>query len=109
MASATTKHHLARRSFLTAAVAGAAPFPDAAQWQRDWSGQNPARYPDPDVVVLDKSFAKYKIGNTPIQRLHTGTLWAEGCAWNAVGRYLLWSDIPNDRQFRWIEEDGRVT
>src|SRR4030095_6677291 len=36
-------------------------------------------------------------------------LWAEGCAWNAVGRYLLWSDIPNDRQLRWIEDDGRVT
>jgi len=67
------------------------------------------RYPDPDVVVLDKSFAKYKIGNTPIQRLHTGSLWAEGCAWNGQGRYLVWSDIPNDRQLRWLEEDGHVS
>ena len=31
-----------------------------------------------------------------IRRLHTGTLWAEGPAWNGVGRYLVWSDIPND-------------
>jgi len=34
--------------------------------------------PDPDLIVLDKRFNKYKIGNTPIQRLYTGALWAEG-------------------------------
>jgi gluconolactonase len=99
------KTYLDRRSFLAAAALA----PAAALAQRDWSGQNPVRYPDPDVVVLDKSFAKYKIGNTPIQRLHTGSLWAEGCAWNGQGRYLVWSDIPNDRQLRWLEEDGHVS
>jgi gluconolactonase len=67
----------------------------------------PVRYPDPDIVVLDKRF-KYKLGNTPIQRLHTGTLWAEGPAWSGVGRYLLWSDIPNDENLRWLEEDNHV-
>lgn len=76
---------------------------------RDWTGQRPVRYPDPDIVVLDKRFEKYKLGNTPIQRLHTGTLWAEGPAWNGVGRYLLWSDIPNNIQLRWLEEDGHVS
>lgn len=81
----------------------------AAAAERDWTGNRPVRYPDPDIVVLDKRFAKYKIGNTTIQRLHTGTLWAEGPAWNGVGRYLVWSDIPRDVQFRWIEDDGRVT
>ena len=59
--------------------------------------------------MLDKRFAKYKIGNTPIQRLHTGMLWAEGPAWNGVGRYLVWSDIPNNVQMRWLEEDGHVS
>jgi len=49
------------------------------------------------------------IGNTSIKRLHTGTSWAEGPAWNGVGRYLVWSDIPNNVQLRWIEEDGRIT
>jgi gluconolactonase len=68
----------------------------------------PTRYPEPDVVVLDPRF-KYKLGNTPIMRLYRGTLWAEGPAWNAVGRYLLWSDIPNNEQLRWIEEDGHVS
>ena len=37
------------------------------------------------------------------------TLWAEGPAWNGVGRYLVWSDIPNNVQLRWIEDDGHVT
>ncbi len=76
---------------------------------RSWSGDQLVRYPDPDVVALDNRFRRYVVGNTVIQRLFTGTLWAEGVAWSGVGRYLVWSDIPNNRQMRWIEEDGRVT
>jgi gluconolactonase len=98
---------LTRRSFLTTAAATAATSALAA---RDYGpGAAPVRYPDPDIVVLDKRFAKYKIGNTPIQRLHTGTLWAEGPAWSGMGRYLLWSDIPNDRQLRILDENGHVS
>ena len=91
---------LDRRSFVLAAV---------AQTSRDWSGKNPVRYPDPDVIVVDKRFTKYKVGNTPIQRLYTGALWAEGPAWSGTGRYLVWSDIPNNRQMRWMEEDGHIS
>ena len=69
----------------------------------------PVRYPDPDVIVLDKRFAKIKIGNSPITRLHTGMLWAEGPAWNGVGKYLVMSDIPNDVQLRWLNDDGHVS
>jgi gluconolactonase len=69
----------------------------------------PVRYPDPDMVALDARFAKIKIGNSPIKRLHTGMLWAEGPAWNGVGKYLVWSDIPNDIQLRWLEDDGHVS
>jgi gluconolactonase len=97
-----------RRHFLAAVGAAFSAVVASAQ-QRDWSGNNPVRYPDPDIVVLDPRFAKYKIGNTPIQRLHTGTLWAEGTAWCGAGRFLVWSDIPNDRQLRWLEEDGHVS
>jgi gluconolactonase len=97
-----------RRSFFAAAL-GAGAAAAHAQVARDWSGRNPTRYPDPDIVSLDKRFDRYKLGNTPIQRLHTGTLWAEGPAWNGVGRYLVWSDIPNDRQMRWVEDDGHVS
>ena len=52
---------------------------------------------------------RVKLGNTPIQRLAPATLWAEGPAWNGVGRYLVWSDIPNDVQLRWLEDDGHVS
>jgi gluconolactonase len=102
-----------RRSFLrnaATAVAGAALLPRVSPAaDRDWSGQQPVRYPDADVVVLDERFGKYKVWNTPLQRLCTGMLWAEGPAWNAVGRCLVWSDIPNNRQMRWLEEDGHVS
>src|SRR2546423_1562559 len=92
-----------RRCFLGAAAAGIATAAD-----RDWSGHTPARYPDPDIVVVEKRFSKYKIGNTPIQRLYTGLLWAEGPAWSNQGHYLVLRDIPNNRQMRWLEEGGRV-
>jgi gluconolactonase len=95
-----------RRTFITQAIASAAASTLATA--RDWSGRQPVRYPDPDIVVLEDAFKAYKLGNTSIQRLHTGTLWAEGPAWNSVGRYLLWSDIPNDVQLRRHEEDGHV-
>jgi gluconolactonase len=103
------KSEMNRRSFLTTAAAGAALAPMAAKAERDWSGKNPMRYPDPDIIVLDKRFAKYKVGNTAIERIYTGLLWAEGPAWSAEGKYLVWSDIPNNRQMRWIEEDGHIS
>ena len=61
------------------------------------------------MISLDPRFDKYKIGNAVVEKLSTGTRWAEGPAWNGVGRYLLWSDIPNNRQMRWLEEDGHVS
>jgi gluconolactonase len=103
--------NVSRRSFIKtgATLTGAllAESGDAAQ--RDWSGREPMRYPDPDIVVVDPRFAKYKIGNTPLQRLWTGALWVEGCAWHTGGQYLVWSDIPNHRQMRRLEEDGHVS
>ncbi len=98
---------MTRRGLITSL---AAPLVAAAQTPgRDYSGQRPTRYPEPDVVVLDPRFAKIKVGNTTIQRHATGFLWAEGPAWHGGGRYLVWSDIPNDKQFRWLEDDGHVS
>ena len=96
-----------RRSFLTAAAA--VPAVLAQTQQRDWSGRQPIRYTDPDVVTFDKRFAKYVIGNAMIERLWTGARWAEGPAWSGNGHFLLFSDIPNNRQMRWIEDDGHVS
>ena len=67
----------------------------------------PVRYPDPAVQILDESFAKYRIFNAAVERLATGFRWAEGPVWFGDGRYVLWSDIPNDRIMRWDEETGR--
>ena len=64
---------------------------------------------DPDVIAADPIFNSLAQPNAPIQRLWTGALWSEGPAWNAQGRYLVWSDIPNNRQLRWLEDDGRVS
>ncbi|MCA9143952.1 MAG: SMP-30/gluconolactonase/LRE family protein [Planctomycetaceae bacterium] len=99
---------LGRRSFLAVAATATA----STVLGRDYgSDAAPVRYPEPDVVVLDERFAKYKLGNSPIQRLYHSKemLWAEGTAWNGVGRYLVWSDIPNNVQMRWLEEDGHVS
>ncbi len=97
-----------RRSFLAAAAAVTATA--AGAFARDYGkSAPPARYPDPDIVVLDKRFAKIKIGNSAIERLYTGLRWAEGPAWCGQGRYLVLSDIPNDVQMRWLNEDGHVS
>jgi gluconolactonase len=115
MDASSNRSSVSRRNFLstgmTAAAAGLAALSRASAKSQDLFSSQPTRYPDPRIVVLDKKFAKYKIGNTVVQRLYYDPtmLWAEGCAWNAVGKYLLWSDIPNDRQLRWIEDDQRVT
>jgi gluconolactonase len=106
--TSTTSTKIGRRAFIAGVAATAAVT--ASGQQRDYRRDGPpVRYPDPDILVLDKRFAQYKIGNTPIRRLHAGMLWAEGPAWNAVGRYLVWSDIPNNVQHRWLDEDGHVS
>ena len=98
-----------RRSLLTGAAALAVSSPALAQQDRYSPGAAVVRYPDPDIIALDKRYEALKIGNTPIQRLHTGSLWAEGCAWNGTGRYLVWSDIPNSVHRRWLWEDGHTS
>jgi gluconolactonase len=77
---------------------------------RDFSprGAPTTYFTDPDVLTVQPAFNALRQPNAPIQRLWTGSLWAEGPAWNSQGRYLVWSDIPNNRQLRWIEDDGRV-
>jgi gluconolactonase len=100
---------LGRRTFIGGTITSALAITALGQ-KRDYSqGGAPVRYPDQDVIVLDPRFAKYKLGNASIQRHYTGMAWAEGPAWNGVGRYLVWSDIPNDVQHRFLAEDNHVS
>jgi gluconolactonase len=67
------------------------------------------RYPDPAIEILDDRFERYRIFSAAVERLYSGCRWAEGPVWFGDGRYLLWSDIPNDRVLRWEEDTGRVS
>ena len=67
------------------------------------------RYPDPSVEVLDDRFAPYRLFHAAVERIATGFRWAEGPVWVGDGRYLLWSDIPNNRIMRWLEETGETS
>jgi gluconolactonase len=116
---------LGRRNFLTAAAgAGASlalastagaqevmhrasrdqgPFPrglPSAEW---------VRYPEPNVRALDARFEKYMVGNTYVERLWTGALWAEGPVWFGDVGLLVFSDIPNNRLLKYDEQSGEVS
>jgi gluconolactonase len=59
--------------------------------------------------VFDPRFKPLVNGTAKLERLYTGCRWAEGPAWFGAGRYLLWSDIPNNRIMRWDGTDGSVS
>jgi gluconolactonase len=59
--------------------------------------------------LIDPRFKALAFPNVHVEKLYTGCRWAEGPAWFAAGRYLVWSDIPNDRMLRWDETDGSVS
>jgi gluconolactonase len=116
---------LSRRSLIKAMGAGAVVAGSGAAWaqtpaQPPSTVTNPPRdfgpggapttyFTDPDVLTIDPVFNGLRQPNAAIKRLWTGALWSEGPAWSSVGRYLVWSDIPNNRQLRWLEDDGGVS
>jgi len=73
-----------------------------------WDTNSPIRYPDPDVLVLDKRFEHIKLGHAGIERIATGFRFTEGPAYFGGGRYLVFTDIPNDALIRWDEVSGAV-
>ena len=125
------RHELTRRGLVKAAGIGAvamtpaialaqAPAPTPGPAAPATTITNPPRdfgpggapttyFRDPDMITVDPAFNGITQPNAAITRLWTGALWSEGPAWSSVGRYLLWSDIPNNRQLRWLEDDGRVS
>jgi gluconolactonase len=117
-------HHPSRRVF----IAGAAALAPAIAWGQEAKPQlgapptvisNPPRlwgpggppniYPDPDILVIDPSFAPLRVGLAAIHRLGTGFDWAEGPAWSGEGRYVVFSDVKGNTQYRYIWESGQIT
>lgn len=95
-----------RRAFLAAGSALSAlalTSRTGAEWQPS------ERYPDPLVRVLDPSFAKYRLSLAKVEKIASGLRWSEGPVWFGDGRYLLWSDIPNNRLMKWEEATGAVS
>jgi gluconolactonase len=90
-----------RRALLAAGVSLAA-TPALAEWA-------PAqRLPDPAVRSLDPSFDRYRLTLASVERLYTGSRWAEGPVWLGDQRCVIWSDAPNNRMLRWSEVTGQV-
>ena len=58
--------------------------------------------------ILGERFRACIDESAQVQKLWEGSVWAEGPAWFAAGRYLVWSDIPNDRMLRFDETTGSV-
>ena len=67
------------------------------------------RYPDPSVEVLDDAFLALRLYSASVEQLFTGCRWAEGPVWFGDGRYLLFSDIPNNRILRWDDTSGATS
>jgi gluconolactonase len=61
------------------------------------------------AVTLDERFRRLAVGNARLEKLAEGCRWAEGPAYFPAGRYLVWSDVPNDRMMRYDETSSAVS
>ncbi|MGA6958005.1 MAG: SMP-30/gluconolactonase/LRE family protein, partial [Candidatus Acidiferrales bacterium] len=99
-----------RRTFMNVTAGAATAFAlNPLALAQEQARKTPVLYPDPAVEIIDPRFAKYKVGNAAVERLYTGARWAEGPVWFGDGRFLLFSDIPNNRMLRWLEDTGEVS
>jgi gluconolactonase len=74
------------------------------------------RYPDPHVESLAKPKGAFGASGFPafagtmaVERIATGFRWAEGPVYFPAGRYVLFSDIPNNRIMRLSEDDNHLS
>ncbi len=98
-----------RRDFLKSSVAATAVISVPSSFGLAEQEREIVRYPDPWIEMIDPRFERMIVFNAAVERLYTGARWAEGPVWFGDGRFLLWSDIPNNRILRWTEETGQVS
>jgi gluconolactonase len=80
--------------------------PGATAWDTD---RTIVRFPHPAIEIVDERFRPLVVEHEVVDRLWTGGRWLEGPVWFGDGRYLLFSDMPNDRMMCWSEVTGHVT
>ena len=85
---------------------GTVPVPDRADGRCRCDDRQGVVWAVDDFEILDERFGRCVKTSARVERLHEGCRWAEGPAYFPAGRYLVWSDIPNDRQLRWDETTG---
>jgi gluconolactonase len=56
--------------------------------------------------IFDARFQALITPDSKLEKLYTGSIWAEGPCYFVEGDYLIWSDIPNNRMLRWSQADG---
>ena len=100
------RERVGRRGLLLSAVAATAPGAAPGQTCEFKPSQ---RYPDPSVQVLDPGFARYRLFSSSVEQLASGFRWSEGPVWFGDGRYVLFSDIPNNRIIRWDEASASAS
>lgn len=98
-----------RRQFLKFTAGSSAAFLAGTAVAQSFSFSPNQRYPDPSVLILDPSFAKYRIYSSTVEQVSTGFRWTEGPAYFPEGGYLLFSDIPNNRIMKFDEKSGATT
>jgi len=95
-----------RRSFLKVAAGASFTAISGATGAQSFEFKPNQRYPDAAVQILDPSFGKYRIYSSSVEQLASGMRWAEGPVYFPAGRYLLMSDIPNNRIMKYDETNG---
>ncbi len=65
-----------------------------------------ATAPSPAIVRLDPRFDQIVPRDVVLDKIADGFAWAEGPVWNRAGKYLLFSDVPNNRIVKWKANEG---
>jgi len=95
-----------RRDFLRAGAGSALAALGGGASAQSFEFKPSQRYPDASVQILDPSFARYRLYSSTVEQLASGMRWAEGPVYFPAGRYLLMSDIPNNRIMKYDETNG---
>jgi len=58
------------------------------------------------IERVDPAFDKLVPADARVERLAEGFDWAEGPVWDRRGQFLLFSDVPQNTVFKWVEGKG---